>query len=139
MASRCSPANVIGNFKKSRAVRLEEKTCDTHDDREGNSGVHLELIRKLPCCCCPRAPGRQAHHIKTTGQRGMGMRSPDRFAVPMCETCHLDGVERAGSKNELAWFLKRGIEVLDLAAALWSASGDLPKMIKIVVEHKRGG
>lgn len=130
---------VYGNFKRSKTVRAEEQSRDDHDDREGNSKKHLDLIRKLPCCTCPKTPGGQAHHIKTSGQRGMGMRSPDRFAVPMCPECHLQGVERAGSKNEIAWFRKRGIEALDLAVALWTATGSLPQMTKIVIEHKRRG
>lgn len=128
---------IIGNFKRPRAERLAEKVRDDHDNRDGNSQRHLELIRKLPCCVCPRVPGGEAHHLKATGLRGMGMRSPDKCAVPMCHQCHVEGVERAGSKNELAWFEKRGIEALELAAALWGATGDLPRMTKIVIEHKR--
>lgn len=128
---------VVGNFKRPRAERLAEKVRDDHDDRDGNSKAHAELIRKLPCCVCPKTPGGQIHHIKATGLRGAGMRSPDKCGVPMCPECHLQGVERAGSKNELAWFSKRGIEALELAAALWNATGDLPRMVKIVIEHKR--
>lgn len=117
----------LPNFKRSRA------------DREGNSKAHAALIRKLPCCVCPTTPGGQIHHLKATGLRGAGMRSPDKCGVPMCAQCHLEGVERAGSKNEIAWFQKRGIEALDLAAALWAATGDLPRMTAIVIEHKRRG
>lgn len=42
------------------------------------------------------------------------------------------------SDDVTAWFSKRGIEALELAAALWMTTGDLPKMVKIVIEHKRG-
>jgi len=139
MASQVKQANVIGNFKRSRAERLAEKNRDDHDDRDGNSRAHAALIRKLPCCVCPKTPGGQIHHLKATGLRGGAMSSPDKCGVPMCPECHLQGVERAGSKNELAWFSKRGIEALELAAALWKATGDLPRMFAIVIEHKRGG
>lgn len=137
MASQIERPLVLANFKRSRAERLAEKVRDDHDDREGNSRAHAALIRKLPCCVCPKTPGETIHHLKATGLRGAGMKSPDKFGVPMCPECHLQGVERAGSKNELAWFSKRGIEALELAAALWNATGDLPKMVRIVIEHKR--
>lgn len=138
MASQVREANLVGNFKRPRAERLKEKNRDKRADREGNSAEHLTLIRKLPCATCPTTPAGQAHHLKTTGRRGMGLRSPDQDALPACPECHMNGVERAGSKNELSWYAKRGIDALDLAAALWNATGDLPKMVKIVIEHKRG-
>lgn len=138
MASRVTETGAIGNFKRSRADRLKEKTRDKHDDREGNSSAHLALIRQLPCCVCGKRPGGQAHHLKATGLRGAGMRSPDKCALPMCEECHLNGVERAGSKNELDWFAKRGIQALDYAAALWTATGDLGRMFKVALEHMAG-
>lgn len=138
MASQVPREHVLGNFKKPRAERLAEKTSDTHNDREGNSHAHAALIRKLPCCVCPKTPGGTIHHLKATGLRGAGMKSPDKCGVPMCHECHLQGVERVGSRNELAWFSKRGIEALELAAALWKSTGDLPRMVKIVIEHKAG-
>lgn len=128
---------VIGNFKRSRREKLKAKIAhDPRAEREGNDAEHLANIRKLVCCTCPKVSGLEAHHLKLTGQRGMGMRSPDKFAIPLCHECHIHGVERVGSKNELNYFSKRGIEALDLAAALWSARGDLPKMMRIVIEHK---
>lgn len=135
MATEIGRARVLGNFKKSKADQLAEKVRDDHEDREGNSYAHQALIRKLPCCTCSKMPGGTIHHLKATGLRGMGRRSPDRYGVPMCADCHLNGVERAGSKNELDWFRKRGVEALDLASALWGATGDLPKMTKIVIAH----
>lgn len=137
MASQVRRPHVLGNFKKSKAEQLAEKVRDDHEDREGNSYAHQALIRKLPCCTCGRMPGGQIHHLKATGlNRGMGTRSPDRYGVPMCHDCHINGVERTGSRNELAWFSKRGIEALELANALWQATGDLPKMTRIVIAHK---
>lgn len=76
--------------------------------------------------------------MKSTGVRGMGMRSPDRYAVPLCHDHHINGVERVGSRNEIEWFAKRGVQALDLAAALWGSTGDLAKMTAIVVTNKRG-
>jgi hypothetical protein len=98
---------------------------------------HLELIRKLPCCVCGRNPGGQAHHLKLgVASRGMGMTAPDKFTVPMDEDCHLNGIERAGSKNEYRWFMERGVNPLDLAAGLWAVTGNLESMLAVMAAHK---
>ncbi len=48
----------------------------------------------------------------------MGLRSTDRWAVPLCNADHFL-IETAGSKNEVAWFHERGVDVLALANGLW--------------------
>lgn len=48
---------------------------------------YLDFVRGLPCCVCfERAPS-EAHHAPGAG---MGLRSPDRTAVPLCTQCHRD-------------------------------------------------
>ena len=140
MTSQVREANQLANFKPSREKRQKEKNRDKRKDRPGNSDDHLALVRKLPCCLhgCSILPAGTAHHIKATGLRGGATRSPDRYAIPLCWDHHINGVERQGSKNELSWLSNRGVEALDLAAALWMARGDFEKMRKIVLEHKRG-
>lgn len=141
MASQVREPSGQPNFKRPRAERLADKNRDKRADRPGNSDDHLALIRKLPCCLqgCSIMPSGTAHHIKATGLRGGAMRSPDRYAIPLCWDHHINGVERQGSKNELSWLSNRGVEALDLAAALWGATGDLPKMVRIVIQHKQAG
>lgn len=100
------------------------------------SETHLALIRKLPCCVCRRTPAGTVHHLKTTGERGLAVRSSDKWGVPMCMADH-DAVERAGARNELRWFKERGVDdVVWLASALWKATGNLPAMVKIVITHQ---
>lgn len=136
MAEEIAKPKLFGNFKKPRHERGHENS-DWRERRPGMDPAHLENIRRLPCCIpgCTMDPGGQAHHLKQTGakERGIGLRSTDQFTVPMCEYHHLQGVERAGSKNEIAWFIRRGIYALDLAAALWGARKDVKRMRSIVV------
>ena len=123
---------LVGNFKPEKAPRPRQKR-----KREGNSSSHLDLIRKCPCAipdCNDLAI--QAHHLKATGERGAAMRSPDRFAVPLCVDHHLHGVELVGSKNELGWFKERGVNALQLAADLWVARGNLRRMRSVTLEHR---
>lgn len=139
MASEIAREKILGNFKPSRSERLKAKrNRDPRADRDGNSETHLAAIRKLPCCIptC-NVVGCDVHHLKMTGtqDRGMALRAPDRFGVPMCRDHH-EQVERIGSKNEASWFEKRGIDSIDLAGALWAASSDAAAMTKIVLAHK---
>ena len=131
---------VIGNFKQTKTARQKAKVskpADKRADRPGNSEAHLAAIRKLPCCVTLRTPAGECHHLKQTGERGAGMRSSDRWAVPLSHVPHME-LEREGSRNERAWFERHGIDApLDLAAALWAASPDVARMTKIVIAHKR--
>ena len=138
MGSQIERPHVLGNFKPSRANR-GHKQSDAAERRPGMSPEHLANIRKLPCCVTLKEGPNDPHHLKQTGakERGIGIRSTDRWALPMSRTSH-DEIERKGSRNELKWFADRGVDALDLAASLWMARGDFEKMRKIVLEHKRG-
>lgn len=104
-----------------------------HDKREGMSEKHLKCIRQLPCCVSGETQGTEAHHLMQTGERGMGMKSPDKYAVPLNWRRHTGGVHANGSKNETEWFAEQGIDALALAACLWATTGDLELMEGIVI------
>lgn len=129
------PLRGVPNFKRSVRERKATKPSFA-DKRPGMSDDHLALIRKLPCCVTGVTPAGEAHHLKQgTGERGTGMRSSDRWAVPLSHAKHME-LERQGSRNEWSWFRAHGItDPLELAAALWANTGDLPRMTKIVQAH----
>jgi len=128
---------VLGNFKPSTTARQKAKRVDTRDDREGNDKNHLAAIRKCVCTVCNKVGGNDPHHLKAgTGERGAGLRSTDKWAVPLCRVHHNE-VERLASTREPEWFRSYGIPApLDLAAALWKASPDVAVMTKIILAHR---
>ena len=131
---------VIGNFKASRTQRQKAKASKASTkraDRPGNSEEHLAAIRKCPCVVTLRVPAGEAHHLKQgTGERGAGMRSSDKWAIPLSHVPHME-LERESSRNEAKWFERHGVDApLDLAAALWAASPDVAKMTKIILAHR---
>ena len=133
---------VMGNWKPTATEKQKAKIAKPRvkrEEREGNDDKHLSAIRQCVCTVCNRVGGNDCHHLKDgTGERGAGMRSSDRWAVPLCREHHME-LEREGSRNERRWFEKHGIDApLDLAAALWSASPSVPAMMKILIAHKRG-
>jgi hypothetical protein len=128
---------IFGNFKKSRIdpVLKPHQNSEPYKARPGMSDDHCGLIRKMPCCICLRTPGGEIHHLKSVPGRGMGIRSENKWGVPLCRTDH-ELVERAGSKNEIKLFKDVGIDCHLLANDLWKATGCLPKMIKILMAHR---
>jgi len=49
---------------------------------------YLAWIRTLPCVVCGSARGIEASH---TGPRGLGQKSPDSSAIPLCVPHHRTG------------------------------------------------
>lgn len=135
MASEISKPRVFGNFK-DRGAKAPHRNSERHKDRPGMDPAHLALVRLLPCCVCRLKPPVDPHHLKSgTGERGMGLRSTDKWAVPLCRAHH-DDVERVGAKNEREWFLQFGIDPHTLARGLWASSGDIKKMATVIVAHQ---
>ena len=140
MTSEVARPIIYGNFKPKRSERIKAKKspADKRKKLPGNSEKHKQAIRTLPCCipgCC--VVGSEIHHLKSGGHRGAGMKAPDRLGVPLCHEHHINGVEKVGARNELAWFAKHGIEPLELAAALWMVSPDKAAMCRVVLAHKQ--
>ena len=126
---------VLGNFRK-RSKPEKRKNSKFRENRQGMSEEHLALLRKCPCAVCPRTPAGTVHHLKQgTGERAMGIRSTDRWGVPLC-LVHHDEVERQGTRREVAWFAAFGIDPHELARSLWESTGDLGRMIRIIQAHK---
>lgn len=137
------PRRVYGNFRQSVGERHAalKATGDWRKSRPGMSEAHLALIRQLPCVACAAISRVDPHHLcsgPAKRERGMALKSTDRWALPVCRFHH-DEVHRLGSRNEGAWFHKWRIDPYELANALWHASGDFPRMYAILAEHKRAG
>ena len=147
MASEIERPRVLANFRpsiKDRAQRKRLAPGDRRNRRDGNDDGHLSLIRRMPCiaCACER-PHKitspcDPHHLKSgpaQAERGMGRRSSDRWAVPLCRAHH-DEVERLASSREIEWFAGLGIdEPWELAAALWRVTNDRDAMIRVLMTH----
>lgn len=128
---------IIGNFKTKREKRKRVKT--PAEKRPGKDPVYLMKLRQLPCVVCGAPAPSQIHHLKATGERGAGLRSSDKWGLPMCHDCHINGVERHGSKREISWFQHNGIDPLTLASSLWNSRHDLEAMGSIINSHRETG
>ncbi len=67
----------------------------------------------------------------------MGLRSSDRWAIPMSRVAH-DAIEREPSLCEIRWFADRGINCLQFARDLWAARDDFAEMSLVWGRHVGG-
>lgn len=128
-----------GNFRPDKFAKNagRQPWLKRREQREGNSNQHLFLVRQLPCLLCGAKAPSDPHHLRhgiALKHRGVGMKSPDRFCVPLCRSCH-DGVHALGSRRERGHFNEHGYEALAVADALWINSGDVARMARVLLAH----
>ena len=135
MASEIYRAPVLNNQKPPRSER-KHRNSRWREERPGMSEAHLECVRQLPCVICGKVGRGDPHHLRIASERGMSVKAPDKWAVPMCRIHH-DEAHKVGTKVENRWFRERGIaSPMDLAAALWMNTGDIERMARIVSAHR---
>src|SRR5262249_4826518 len=82
---------------------------------------HLAFVRQLPCVACGKAAPSDAAHVRTGTDGGVGIKPGDRYAVPLCTTCHTKQ-HRVG---ELTFWSALRFDPLNVAFRLWTVSPDL--------------
>jgi hypothetical protein len=83
---------------------------------------HVRLVATRPCLVCGRLPS-DPHHLRFAQGRALSRKVSDEFTVPLCRGHHRE-LHRHG--DEAAWWDRLGIDVLEVARALWLESHPLP-------------
>ena len=83
---------------------------------------HIRLVTGRPCLVCGRLPS-DPHHLRFAQSRALSRKVSDEFTVPLCRGHHRE-LHRYG--DEAAWWSRFGIDVLEIARALWLESHPLP-------------
>lgn len=89
--------------------------------RERDNGF-LAFLRRQPCVTCGAAAPNDAAHLRMACREigkpstGMQVKPSDRFAVPLCRTCHT--TQHSGS--EARFWSERGLNPFDIAARLFA-------------------
>lgn len=55
--------------------------------KQGDEGF-LKFLRTLPCLCTGKMGQVEAHHLLDSGLRGMALKSPDRYSIPLDAHLH---------------------------------------------------
>lgn len=75
---------------------------------------YLKTLRGAPCLVCRR--GAEAHHLQRAEQRGVGYKTGDNWAVPLCHDCHME-LHHFG--DEQTWWDLQGIDPIEWAQKNW--------------------
>lgn len=85
----------------------------------------LAFLRRQRCCSCDAPPAVQAAHLRqgapAYGKRetGMGEKPDDRWALPLCVVCHLDGAQALHHVGEARFLARLPFEPFARAASLY--------------------
>lgn len=108
----------------------------TRKSNPRRASQHLVFIRQLPCISCGSVPSEPAH-IRKGKDGGTGMKSSDRYSVPLCASCHrLDGRSQH-SLGELTFWSELRIDPTDIALRLWTVSGNIEAGNRIVFRARQ--
>jgi hypothetical protein len=95
--------------------KIDKSQLTFGEPRRLRDKVHLKFVASQPCLICGRSPA-DAHHLRFTQPRAMGLKVSDEFTVPLCRTHHRD-VHSFG--DEVAWWERRAIDPLATSRVLW--------------------
>jgi len=94
---------------------------------------HLAFVRQLPCVACGKAAPSEPAHVRTGTDGGVSMKPGDRYAVPLCTTCHAKQ-HRVG---ELTFWSALRFDPLNVALRLWTISADLAAGERVVFRARQ--
>ncbi|WP_426434884.1 ERF family protein [Bradyrhizobium genosp. P] len=95
--------------------KIQKSELWISEPRRFRDKAHLKFVGSQPCLVCGRNPA-DAHHLRFTQSRGMGLKVSDEFTVPLCRAHHRDNHNYG---DEIAWWERRAIDPVATARALW--------------------
>jgi hypothetical protein len=112
------PSASIRQRADATPAKIDKSKLTFGEPRRLRNKVHLKFVASQPCLVCGRSPA-DAHHLRFTQPRAMGLKVSDEFTVPLCRVHHRD-VHSHG--DEVAWWQKRAIDPLVTSRALWAST-----------------
>ena len=96
-------------------AKIDKSKLTFGEPRRLRNKAHLKFVASQPCLVCDRSPA-DAHHLRFTQPRALGLKVSDEFTVPLCRIHHRD-VHSFG--DEVAWWERRAIDPLVTSRMLW--------------------
>jgi len=109
------PSNSIRRQADATGEKIDKSVLTFGEPRRLRDKAHLKFVATQPCLICGRSPA-DAHHLRFTQPRAMGLKVSDEFTVPLCRIHHRD-VHSVG--DEVAWWERRAIDPLSTSRVLW--------------------
>ena len=96
-------------------AKIDKSKLTFGEPRRLRDKAHLKFVASQPCLICGRSPA-DAHHLRFTQPRAMGLKVSDEFTVPLCRIHHRD-VHSHG--DEVGWWERRAVDPLATSRVLW--------------------
>jgi hypothetical protein len=109
------PSALVHLQANAAPAKIDKSQLTFGEPRRLRDKAHLKFVAAQPCLICGRSPV-DAHHLRFTQPRAMGLKVSDEFTVPLCRTHHRD-VHSFG--DEVAWWERRAIDPLATSRVLW--------------------
>ena len=97
-------------------TKIDKSVLTISEPKRHRDKTHLRFVGSHPCLVCGRQPS-DAHHLRFTQPRALGMKVSDEFTVPLCREHHRQ-LHHAG--NEQAWWHNQSIKPLPIAQYMWT-------------------
>jgi hypothetical protein len=109
------PSALIHQEAEASPAKIDKSKLTFGEPRRLRDKAHLKFVASQPCLICGRNPA-DAHHLRFTQPRAMGLKVSDEFTVPLCRIHHRD-VHSFG--DEVGWWERRAIDPLATSRMLW--------------------
>jgi len=109
------PSALIHQKADVAPAKIDKSKLTFGEPRRLRDKAHLKFVASQPCLICGRNPV-DAHHLRFTQPRAMGLKVSDEFTVPLCRVHHRD-VHSVG--DEVAWWERRAIDPLATSRMFW--------------------
>jgi hypothetical protein len=109
------PPNLMPQQADTAREKIDKSVLTFGEPRRLRDKSHLKYVASQPCLICGRSPA-DAHHLRFTQPRAMGLKVSDEFTVPLCRIHHRD-VHSVG--DEVSWWERRAIDPLATSRVLW--------------------
>jgi len=86
--------------------KIDKSVLTISEPRRLRDKAHIKFVGAQPCLICARSPA-DAHHLRFTQPRAMGLKVSDEFTVPLCRTHLLDAVQQRLDANPFAMRIRR--------------------------------
>jgi hypothetical protein len=103
------------------AEKIDKSILSIATPKRLRNRAHLQFVAEQPCLICGRVPS-DAHHLKFSQPRALGLNVSDEFTVPLCRGHHRE-LHNAG--NEQQWWTAHEIDALTVANGMWQRSRSL--------------
>jgi hypothetical protein len=109
------PSASVNQNADAAPSKIDKSKLTFGEPRRLRDKAHLKFVASQPCLVCARSPA-DAHHLRFTQPRAMGLKVSDEFTVPLCRIHHRD-VHSFG--DEVSWWERRAIDPLATSRVLW--------------------